>query len=142
MVTSPLLVKFLRTFEALLVLSKKECLSSLLFIKRNMSFEERTAENLLLKERRNLIDHVIEQRFIKIRGNSIYVKNKLHGLVQDSKFCLATDINALSTDMTRGPTFNLAHSRLLLMLRLIRSLPIQTQNQCKLQPYLLVIHND
>jgi len=67
-----------------------------------MSFEKRTVENLLLKERRNLIDHEIERRFIKIHGNSIYVKNKLHGLVQDSKFCLATDINALSTDMTLG----------------------------------------
>ena len=43
-----------------------------------MSLEERTAENLLLKERCNLIDHNIERRFIKIRGNSIYVKNKLH----------------------------------------------------------------
>ena len=43
----------------------------------------------------------IERRFIKIRGNSIYVKNKLHGLVQDSKFCLATDINNLSTNVTQ-----------------------------------------
>ena len=37
-----------------------------------------------------------------IRGNSIYVKNKLHGLVQDSIFCLATGINNLSTNITRG----------------------------------------
>ena len=53
----PLLVKFLRTFEASLVLSKKESLSFPLSIKRDMSLEERTVENLLLKERRNLIDH-------------------------------------------------------------------------------------
>ena len=62
-----------------------------------MSLEECTVENLLLKERHNLIDRNIERRFIKIHGNSIYVKNKLHGLVQDSKFSLATDINNLST---------------------------------------------
>ena len=41
-----------------------------------MSLEERTVENLLLKERRNLIDRNIEQKFIKIRGNSIYVKKQ------------------------------------------------------------------
>ena len=76
----PLLVKFLRTFETSLVLSKKESLSSPLSIKHDMSLEERTVENLLLKERRNLIDRNIEWKFIKIRGNSIYVtKQRLQG---------------------------------------------------------------
>ena len=51
-----------------------------------MSREERNIENALLKERRSLIDSGIERKFIKIRGNSIYVKDKLHGLVQNSQF--------------------------------------------------------
>ena len=83
----PLFVKFLRTFEASLVLSKKDSLtSSQISIKRDLTFEERTIENALLKERRSLIDSGIERKFIQIRGNSLYVKNKLHGLVQNSQF--------------------------------------------------------
>ena len=85
----PLLVKFLRTFEASIVLSKKDSLASSLqhvSIKRDMSLEERQIENALLKERRSLIDSGIERKFIKIRGNSLYVKNKLHGIVQGSQF--------------------------------------------------------
>ena len=83
----PLLVKFLRTVEASLVLSKKVSLaSSQVSIKRDLSHEERNIENALLKERRSLIDSGIERKFIKICGNSIYVKDKLHGLVQNSQF--------------------------------------------------------
>ena len=51
-----------------------------------MSLKERQIENALLKERRSLIDRGIERKFIKICGNSLYVKNKLHGIVQSSQF--------------------------------------------------------
>lgn len=60
--------------------------SSQISIKRDLTFEERTIENALLKERSSLIDSGIECKFIQIRGNSLYVKNKLHGLVQNSQF--------------------------------------------------------
>ena len=94
----PLLVKFLRTFEASLVLSNKDSLTaSQISIKRDMSPEERTVENALLKERRRLIDSGTERKFIKIRGNSLYVRNKLHGLVQDSQFHMATNSSSVST---------------------------------------------
>lgn len=62
-----------------------------------MSPEERTVENALLKERRRLIDSGTERKFIKIRGNSLYVRNKLHGLVQDSQFHMATNSSSVST---------------------------------------------
>ena len=55
-------------------------------IKRGLSSEERAIENALLKERRSLIDSGIERRHIKILGKSLYVKNKLHGSVQNSTF--------------------------------------------------------
>ena len=96
----PLLVKLLRTFEASLILSKKDSLtSSTISIKRDLSPEERAIENALLKERRSLIDSGIERRHIKIRGISLYVKNKLHGSVQDSTFKTApSPTNPSSSD--------------------------------------------
>ena len=65
------------------MLSKKNSLtsSSQISIKCDMSFEECMIENALLKERRSLIDSGIERKFITIHDNSLYVKNKLHGLV-------------------------------------------------------------
>ena len=69
-----------------------------------MPFEERMVENSLLKERRSLINSGIERRFIKICGNSIYVKNKLHGIVQDRQFHLAININNESVNLTHEDT--------------------------------------
>ena len=65
-----------------------------------MSSEERTIENTLLKERRRLINIGTECKFIKIRGNSLYVRNKLHGSVMDAHFHLATNF----TDTTHMET--------------------------------------
>ena len=67
-----------------------------------MSSEGRTIENTLLKERRKLINTGMEHKFIKIRGNSLYVKNKLHGSVTDTHFHLATNF----TDTTHMATQN------------------------------------
>ena len=84
----PLLLKFLRAFEASLILSKKGSLtSSQISIKPDMSPDERKVENALLKERRSLINNGIERKYIKIRGNSLYVHNKLYGQFQNSEFC-------------------------------------------------------
>ena len=86
----PLLVKFLRTFEASLILSKKDSLTaSTISIKRDLSREERAIENALQKERRSQVDNSTERRQIKIRGISLYVKNKLYGSVHDSTFVTA-----------------------------------------------------
>ena len=86
----PLLVKFLRSFDATLVLSNRQSLTSGISIKPDLTLQEHKIENALLKERRRLIDSGTERKFIRIRGNSLYLNNKLHGVVQDSEFCLAT----------------------------------------------------
>ena len=63
-----------------------------------MSSEEHTIENSLLKERCRLINTGKECKFIKICGNSLYVRNKLHGSVTDTHFYLATN-STNTTDM-------------------------------------------
>ena len=81
-----ILVKFLRAFEASLVLSKKGSLNSPISIKPDMTRDERETEQALLKERRRLIDSGVERKDIKIHSSSLYVNNKLHGSVQNSQF--------------------------------------------------------
>ena len=89
------------------MLSKKDFLtsSSQISIKRDMYYEEHTIENALLKERRRLIDSEIERKFIKIHDNSLYVKNKLHGLVQESKFQLATNSSLINEETISDPAY-------------------------------------
>ena len=70
----PILVKFLRAFEASLVLSKRRSLtSSSISIKPDMTRAEREIEQALLKERRNLIDSGVERKFIRIHGSIVYM---------------------------------------------------------------------
>ena len=80
----PILVKFLRNLDATMVLSSKRSItSSEITIKPDMTYEERKTETVLLKERRTLINQGVERKHIRLRGNSIYVNNKLHGTVQN-----------------------------------------------------------
>ena len=80
----PILIKFLRAFDATLVLnSNKKSLSSGISIKPDLTIDERKIENILLKERRRLIDNGTERKHIRIRGNCLYLNNKLHGAVKN-----------------------------------------------------------
>ena len=101
----PILVKFLRAFEASLVLSNKGSLSSsTISIKPDMTRVEWETEQALLKERRNLIDNGMERRFIRIVGNSLYVNGKLHGSVQNSQFCpVASSDNIVPMSVDSDP---------------------------------------
>ena len=74
----PLLIKFLRSNMVLDILSSKNKLEAPVYIKPDLTPLERQKEQLLLKERRSLIDNGIERRNIKIRSDSLYVNNKLH----------------------------------------------------------------
>ncbi len=70
----PLLVKMLRVSDVTSILSARRNLSSLaprVFIKPDLSKEDRLVEQLLLKERRVLIDSGVDRTSIKIRGNTI-----------------------------------------------------------------------
>ena len=72
------------------MLSNKGSLTSTaISIKPDMTQVEQETEQVLLKERRHLIDSGTECRFIRIIGNSLYVNRKLHGSVQNSQFCPA-----------------------------------------------------
>ena len=52
----PLLVKFLRSADTANILRNKAQLSSPIYIKPDLTHEERIQESMLLKERRSLID--------------------------------------------------------------------------------------
>ena len=74
----PLLVKFLRSNTAVDILGSKSKLEAPIYIKPDLSPQERQRERLLLKERRCLINKGSERRYIKIRNDSLYLNNKLH----------------------------------------------------------------
>ena len=82
----PILVKFIRSADASSILSKRGSLRQPLFVKPDLSRAERVIDSLLMKERWNLIQSGTERKHIKIRNDSIYVSNKLHGKVVDSVF--------------------------------------------------------
>lgn len=52
-----------------------------IFIKPDLSPEQRSIESLLLKERRVLIESSIHRKAIKIRGNGIFVRDRSHAKV-------------------------------------------------------------
>ena len=62
----PLLVKFLRSADTANILSNKTQLSSPIFIKSDLTPEERTQESMLLKECRSLIDKGVNRKRIKL----------------------------------------------------------------------------
>jgi len=74
----PILVKLLRSNMAFDILSSKTKLEAPVYIKPDMTHQERQKERLLLKERRSLIDQGTERRYIKIRNDSIFVSNKFY----------------------------------------------------------------
>jgi len=55
----------------------------------DMNLEERHTESLLLKERWSLIQREVNHKLIKIRGNKIFVNNKLHGEVKNRNLVLS-----------------------------------------------------
>ena len=82
----PILVKFRSIIHVNQVLANKGSLSSPVFIKPDLSLEERAREAVLLKERWALLQKGYRRNMIKIRNNSIFVNNQLYGLVKNSVF--------------------------------------------------------
>jgi len=74
----PLLIKLLRSNMVFDILSSKTKLEAPIYIKPDMTYQERQKERILLKERRSLIDQGTERRHIKIRSDSIFVNNKFY----------------------------------------------------------------
>lgn len=88
--TRPLSVRFARSCDAATVLSNRHKIPKEdhpnVFIKPFMSISERKTESTLLKERRTLIDSGVERRFIRIRGNSIYINKTKVGSASEDIF--------------------------------------------------------
>ena len=75
-------------FDATLVLSNRASIkSSQISIKPDLTKDEREINNILLKERRALINDGIERKNIMMRGNTLYLNKKPYGFVQNSNFC-------------------------------------------------------
>ena len=83
----PILIKFLRSTEATLALTKIASFKAPVRIKPDMTMEERKAESALLKERWSLIQLGFDKKRIKLRNSNIYVDNKLYGQYQNSELC-------------------------------------------------------
>ena len=82
----PILVKFLRSTEATIALSKISLFKAPIHIKPDQTQEERDTESHLLKERWSLTQLGFEKKRIKIRNKSIFIDNKLYGQYSNSKF--------------------------------------------------------
>ena len=82
----PILVKFVRVADVSKIFTKRRHLSSPYFIKPDLSRSERFKQSILMQERWNLIQSGVSRKSIHIKGNSLYVSNKLHGRISKSKF--------------------------------------------------------
>ena len=56
-----------------------------MYIKPDLTPEEKAKEQLLLKERRSLIEKGVNRKQIKLRGYNIYIDSKLHCKIVDYK---------------------------------------------------------
>ena len=84
----PILIRFIRIADVASVLSKKRLLSNPYYIKSDMTREQRLTQSLIMKERWQLIQSGVDRNCIKIKGDCLLVRNKLHGRVLNKKFIL------------------------------------------------------
>ena len=100
----PILVKFLiHSGDVQSILSNRKLLKSKISIKQGMTPEERNNEKVLLAERWSLLQRGVNREIIKIRGNNIFVNNKIHGKVKQGQFCLS---NIPTSDSTHPSTIH------------------------------------
>ena len=85
----PLLVNFLRTFDANIILANQNQIKSPIIIKPDMSLEERKCESMLLHERWDLIQQEIDRKSIKIHNKQLFVDDQLHGRIINSKYVIS-----------------------------------------------------
>jgi len=81
-----ILVKFRSVIHVNQVLANKGSLSSPIFIKPDLSPDERAREAILLKERWALLQKGYGRNMIRIHNNSIFVNNKLYSQIKNSVF--------------------------------------------------------
>ena len=79
----PLMLKFLRNIDAAHILSNRKLLQPPVYVKPDLTLDERKAESLLLKERRALINKGITRNRIKLRNTQLLLDNQPHCTVQN-----------------------------------------------------------
>ena len=87
----PVLVSLTTAYEAMSILRKRYNSKKLsgVFVKPDLSPEERATESLLLRERKALISAGEDRRNIRIYGNALFVNKRKYGIVVNSTFqCL------------------------------------------------------
>ena len=85
----PILIKFLHTFDATLVLSKRSSVPKQILIEPAMTREESVIEAVYLRTRWQLAQNGTNKKIVKPRGNNIYVNKSLFGTIERSdKFVL------------------------------------------------------
>ena len=96
----PLLLELYRTLDVNTILSGRRKLSTRpdIAVKPDLSPHERKVEQLLLKERKKLIQEGTERRAIKLRGSSLYINNRKYGEVKNNTFEMSTQNAAASAE--------------------------------------------
>ena len=83
----PILVKFVRAVDATCLLSRTRDFKKPVFIKPDLSPDQRRRESILLKERWSLIESGVSRSRIKIRNSKLYLDKAVFGfLTSDNVF--------------------------------------------------------
>ena len=82
----PILIKLIRISDVNKILSKARQIPKPFTLKPDMSHSQRIRESILLKERWRLLQKVVARKSIRIREESLFVNNQLHGRVVNRKF--------------------------------------------------------
>ena len=107
----PLLVTLNSVSTVADILSNRSFLpaSSTISIKPHLSHSKRVTESILLKERRALINENVSRNSIKLRGNHIFINEKLHARVLDGVLVrghtlgdYSNELQGLSGDATQA----------------------------------------
>ena len=86
----PLLVKFNSSANTTMILESKSRLrlkdGKPISVKRDIPTDQRSIMQLLLKERRHLIDAGVNRKLIRIYRDKLFINSKIAGYVQDNSF--------------------------------------------------------
>ena len=112
----PVMAEFTRARDVTSILLNRRNLSRhpTVSIKPNLSKEQRKVESILLRKRWELINEYDHERGdIKIKGNSLFVKNRKHGPVHNLEYIVHVTNDRSSANDSVDPLYNLRQGHLL-----------------------------
>lgn len=97
----PLLVKFNSSRDVLSVLSARSQFTatdgSHVYVKNDLTKEERHLESILLKERWSLLKDGVDRKCVRIKGRKLYINSKLHGHATPGGFCKSPSLGDVAS---------------------------------------------